>query len=271
MGLGPRLATSRDTTPRPMGRRSEPTRRWRLPCDAWPPANPHPGAYTYPGWNTLSTQWWVRPPVCPRSSALWDTSPPFFPRRRGRWQYPRSGSFSVGVGASGRRPGTLCSTTKTGSSASPTDGGYPPLPIVRDKGYSSWLLAKDLPLPTLSWILAPRYVSPYTIERVVNPSALRLPPSLKVHPVFHVSQVKPVAVSTLSPPGPTPPPPWNLESGDLVWEVSWILAVHRRGLGGVWTGGPLMGPSVVLRKPELIEGFLQGKPSSYRTVARGLP
>ena len=37
-----------------------------------------------------------------------------------------------------------------------------------------WLLAKDLPLPTLSRKLAPWYVGPYTIERVVNPSALRL-------------------------------------------------------------------------------------------------
>ena len=95
-------------------------------------------------------------------------------------------------------------------------------------GKKVWLLAKDLPLPTLSRKLAPRYVGPYTIERVVNPSALRLqlPSSLKVHPVFHVSQVKPVAVSALSPPASAPPPPPTLESGDLVWEVSRILAVH---------------------------------------------
>ena len=41
----------------------------------------------------------------------------------------------------------------------------------------------------------------------------------------------PVAVSALSPPAPTPPPPRTLESGDLVWEVSRILAVHRHGRG----------------------------------------
>ena len=100
-------------------------------------------------------------------------------------------------------------------------------------GQKVWLLAKDLPLPTLSRKLAPRYVGPYAIERVINPSALRLqlPPSLKIHPVFHVSQVKPVAISALSPPAPTPPPPRTLESGDLVWEVSRILAVRRRGRG----------------------------------------
>ena len=86
-------------------------------------------------------------------------------------------------------------------------------------GQKVWLLARDLPLPTFSRKLAPRYVGPYVIEKVINPAALRLllPPSLKVHPVFHVSQVKPVAIS--------------LESGDLVWEVSRILAVRRRGRG----------------------------------------
>ena len=107
-----------------------------------------------------------------------------------------------------------------------------PAPAYR-LGQKVWLLAKDLPLPTLSRKLAPRYVGPYTVERVINPSALRLqlPSSLKVHTLFHVSQVKPVAVSALSPPAPTPPPPRTLKSGDLVWEVSWILAVRRRGRG----------------------------------------
>ena len=37
-----------------------------------------------------------------------------------------------------------------------------------------WLLARDLPLPTISCKLAPRYVGPYTIDKVINPSALRL-------------------------------------------------------------------------------------------------
>ena len=107
-----------------------------------------------------------------------------------------------------------------------------PAPAYRP-GQKVWLLAKDLPLPTTSRKLAPRYVGPYTIERVINPSALRLqlPSSLKVHPVFHMSQVKPVAVSALSPPAPTPLPPQTLESGDLVWEDCRILAVRRRRRG----------------------------------------
>ena len=97
-------------------------------------------------------------------------------------------------------------------------------------GQRVWLLAKDLPLPTVSRKLAPRYVGPYTIDRVINPSALclQLPSSLKVHPVFHVSQVKPVADCDLSLSAAAPLPPRTLESGDL---VNRILAVRRRGRG----------------------------------------
>ena len=76
-------------------------------------------------------------------------------------------------------------------------------------GQKVWLIARDLPLPIFSRKLAPRYMGPYVVEKIINPSALRLllPPSLKVHPVFHVSQVKPVVSSAMSPPAPAPPSP----------------------------------------------------------------
>ena len=139
-------------------------------------------------------------------------------------------------------------------------------------GQKVWLLAHDLPLPTFSRKLAPRYVGLYVIEKVVNPAALRLllPPSLKVHPVFHVSQVKPVATSALSPPAPTPPPPRSLESGDLVWEVSRILAVCRRGRGFQylvdWVGyGPedrSWVPRSYLADPGLLGDFYRRNPQA---------
>ena len=146
-----------------------------------------------------------------------------------------------------------------------------PAPAYRP-GQRVWLLARDLHLPTVSRKLAPRYVGPYPIAQVINPSALRLtlPPSLKVHPVFHVSQVKPVATSGLSPPAPTPPPPRTLEGGDLVWDVNRILAVRRRGRGFHylldWVGyGPedrTWVPRSYLADPALLEEFYRANPSA---------
>ena len=139
-------------------------------------------------------------------------------------------------------------------------------------GQKVWLCAQDLHLPTFARKLAPRFVGPYVIEKVLNPSTLRLqlPSSLKVHPVFHVSQVKPVASSPLSPPAPTLPPPRVLKGGDLVWEVSRILAVRRRGRGFQylvdWVGyGPedrSWIPLSYLADPGLLERFYKEHPQA---------
>lgn len=55
--------------------------------------------------------------------------------------------------------------------------------------------ARDLPLQVRSHKLAPRFVGPFEVDRVINPAAVRLklPASLPVHPTFHVSQLKPVS------------------------------------------------------------------------------
>ena len=88
--------------------------------------------------------------------------------------------------------------------------------------------------------------------------------------MFHVSQVKPVATSALSPPAPTPPPPRVLEGGDLVWEVSRILAVRRRGRGfqylvdGVGYGPEDRSwiPRSYLTDPGLLEAFYKEHPQA---------
>ena len=95
-----------------------------------------------------------------------------------------------------------------------------------------WLSYRDLPLQVGSLKLAPRFVGPFLVERVVNPSAvcLKLTASLPVHPMFHGSQLKPVSSSELSPPA-EPPPPTRLIDNDPVYTVSKILDVCCRGRG----------------------------------------
>jgi transposase InsO family protein len=77
------------------------------------------------------------------------------------------------------------------------------------------LSTANLSLPsTMSRKLTARYVGPFVIERVVNPVAykLKLPESLKIHPVFHVSMLQPWREDEVFPahrPSLTRPPPVN--------------------------------------------------------------
>jgi len=147
-------------------------------------------------------------------------------------------------------------------------------PVYRP-GEKVWLLARDLPLQTSQTStrkLNPRFVGPYSVDRVISPVAVRLhlPPALKVHPVFHVSQLKPVSTSVLSPPVPAPPPPRVLADGDPVWTVRKLLAVRRRGRGFQylvdWEGyGPEERSWVhasYLTDPSLLDDFYRDNPGA---------
>ncbi|KAL3987756.1 hypothetical protein ACER0C_014871 [Sarotherodon galilaeus] len=76
-----------------------------------------------------------------------------------------------------------------------------------------------------SWKLSPRFIGPYTLD---SPTAvkLRLPPALQIHPVFHVSHVKPILSSLLCPP-PDPPPPARLIDRHPAFTIRRILDVQR--------------------------------------------
>uniref|UniRef100_A0AAQ4Q2C6 Integrase catalytic domain-containing protein n=1 Tax=Gasterosteus aculeatus aculeatus TaxID=481459 RepID=A0AAQ4Q2C6_GASAC len=99
-------------------------------------------------------------------------------------------------------------------------------------GQKVWLSSRDIPLQTVSKKLDARYIGPFEIERVINPSVMRLklPPELHIHPAFHVSLLKPVSTSDLCPPAEPPPPP-RLVDNHPAYSVRRLLDVPRRGRG----------------------------------------
>jgi hypothetical protein len=71
--------------------------------------------------------------------------------------------------------------------------------------------------------LYPRWTGPFTISKMVGPNAakLALPSSMRIHPVFHVSLLKPYRGN-----GPLQPPPPIEIDGDKYFAVEAIID-HR--------------------------------------------
>ncbi|XP_013855941.1 uncharacterized protein LOC106511743 [Austrofundulus limnaeus] len=132
-----------------------------------------------------------------------------------------------------------------------------------------WLSTKDVHLKDLPRKMAPRFIGPYPIDKIISPTAvkLKLPPSMRIHPTFHVSQIKPVNTSKLCPP-PEPPPPPILVDKQPAYLVSRILDARRRGRGFQflvdWEGyGPedrSWIPGSFILNPTLISDFFRDHP-----------
>ncbi|KAK7922179.1 hypothetical protein WMY93_009081 [Mugilogobius chulae] len=84
-------------------------------------------------------------------------------------------------------------------------------------GQRVWLSSRDLPLQVESRKLAPKYVGPFTIEKIINPAVVRL---------------------KLPSPPADPPPPTRIIDDHPAFTVRRILDVRRRGevTSILWTG-----------------------------------
>ena len=99
--------------------------------------------------------------------------------------------------------------------------------------------------------LTARFIGPFTIKRKLSPLnyELELPPSLPIHPVFHISKLRPFNGSeefdAFRPPQPDRPPP-ELKEADEEYEVEAIRDRRERRWRGVmykqylvkWKGYP---------------------------------
>ena len=97
---------------------------------------------------------------------------------------------------------------------------HPPIRV----GDKIWLLHQNLKTHRPSDKLDYRRLGPFSIIKQVNEVAYRLelPPSMKIHPVFHVSLLEPYKDSTIHGRLQAPPPPIEVDGAEE-FEVSEIL------------------------------------------------
>ncbi|XP_059407539.1 uncharacterized protein LOC132141904 [Carassius carassius] len=106
----------------------------------------------------------------------------------------------------------------------------PPVYVV---GQKVWLSTKNIPLRSVSNKLAPKFIGPFPVTKIISPVTVRLklPPTYRrIHPAFRVSKIKPVFWAPINPPVPVPHPP-RLVDGEPTYLVSRILDSRRRGRG----------------------------------------
>jgi hypothetical protein len=137
-------------------------------------------------------------------------------------------------------------------------------------GNKVWLDSRNLKIRTPSKKLSPRRYGPFEVVKQVSPVAyqIKLPPSMKIHDVFHVDLLIPYhETEAYGKAYPQPPP--ELIDGEEEYEVSEIITDRIKGRKKKkqylirWKGYAASEDSWVdekdLHAPELLEEYLRAK------------
>ena len=147
---------------------------------------------------------------------------------------------------------------------------------IRDKfvpftaGQQVWLEATNLHFPNRPRKFSPKREGPFTIEKVLSALSyrLKLPPTWKIHPVFHASLLSPYKQTETYGPAFSQPPPDIIDNQEE-YEVEAIVA--HRGKGNrrqyyvKWVGYPssenewLPGSALSTHASEILEEYKKGK------------
>ena len=164
-------------TARPSGTTSP----WRPFWDVCVPITLYPGVLSFPGQSTLLRATRRQHPRCLLSSAVWGTNPPCSPVRRRRWGVPSAIAFVLQCKRNWRvkRANQVRSAARMKQLADQRRILAPTYRV----GQRMWLSTKDIPIQGGTCKLAPWFVGPFTIERIISPTSVHLrleysPPSM---------------------------------------------------------------------------------------------
>jgi hypothetical protein len=145
-------------------------------------------------------------------------------------------------------------------------------------GQEVWLLRRHIRTNRPSAKLDYKKLGKFHILDKIGRNAYRLdlPPSMKVHPVFHVSLLEPVSSENAIPGHIQEPPPPVVVDDDLEYEVEAILDSRVRKRGGLqylvkWVGyhDPTWQPEIdLVHSPELVAEFRARQ--KHDSISRGI-
>ncbi|THH07173.1 hypothetical protein EW145_g3557 [Phellinidium pouzarii] len=143
-------------------------------------------------------------------------------------------------------------------------------------GDKVWLETSNLKIDRPTRKLAEKRIGPYPITRIISPNAvqLRLPPSIKIHPVVNVSRVRPHVESSIPGQRAEPTPPVQVGEEEE-WEVEEILdsRIYQGKLQFLvkWKGytdesNTWEAERNCANSPELVKKFYKSHPAAPRRI-----